>query len=79
MFSPYSNFPSCSKMSFYTLKKKIAENLLRLFKGFLNMWILGFFRAKFQALVNTNIDTYAVGPKQITNLFLSIVNLNDLS
>ena len=43
------------------------------------MWILGFVRAKFQALVNTNIDTYAVGPKQITNLFLSIVNLNDMS
>lgn len=53
--------------------------MLRLFKGFLNMWILGFFRAKFQTLVNTNIDIYAVGPKQITNLFLSIVNLNDLS
>lgn len=52
--------------------------MLRLFKGFLNMWILGF-GAKFQTLVNTNIDIYAVGPKQISNLFLSIVNLNDLS
>lgn len=78
MSSPYSNFPNCSKMSFYTLKK-IAENMLRLFKGFLNMWILGFFRAKFQTLVNTNIDIYAVGTKEITNLFLSIVNLNYLS
>ena len=52
--------------------------MLRLFKGFLNMWILGF-GTKFQTLVNTNIDIYAVGPKQISNLFLSIVNLNDLS
>lgn len=59
-------------MSFYTLKK-IAKNMLRLFKGFLNMWILGFFRAKFQTLVNTNIDIYAVGPKEITNLFCQLL------
>ena len=47
--------------------------------AFLNMWILGFFRDKFQTLINTDIDIHAVGPKQITNLFLLIVNLNDLS
>lgn len=47
--------------------------MLRLFKGFLNMWILGFFRAKFQTLVNTNIDIYAVGPKEITNLFCQLL------